>query len=117
MPLNRLAPAAAQCFANQALHGRHGLRARIVGEGFHGHGYIADDHGVVHRYPQAHVVDGLVGLPGTLAFNRKCIGLGIYQFTFNVPKSILAEIALVSYASCVLQCAWMRSGKRQFKSF
>ncbi len=78
MPLYRLTPAAAQRFADQTLHGRHGLWARIVGESIHRHGQIANNHGVVHRHPQPHVVDSLVRLPCALVFDCKGVGLGIY---------------------------------------
>lgn len=86
-------------------------------EGVHCNGHVTNDHGLVHRHPQPHVVDRLVRLPGALALYLKSMRFGIDQFTFNVPKSVIPQEALVSNAARVLQCAWMGGGQWQGGTF
>ncbi|MCY1376139.1 hypothetical protein D9M69_636090 [compost metagenome] len=90
MAFDGLAPAAAQRLADQALHGRHGLRAGRVRVRVHGHRDVADHHVVVQRDAEVHVVDGFVGCPFALALDLEGVGFGVEQFAFDVPQAVVA---------------------------
>ena len=82
---NRLAPAPAQGFTDQSLHGRHGLRTRIVRMGIHADGHVTNHHLFVDGDAKAHVVDGFMGRPFSLAFDLEGLGFGVEQFALDVP--------------------------------
>jgi hypothetical protein len=85
---NGVAPAFAHDAADHPLHGHLRLRTGAVRHAVHGHGNVANHHGIIECDADVHVVDRFFGGPFALALDQESVWLGVDQFAFDVPQAI-----------------------------